>query len=632
MTRKKNDITHITGKNRVHLMKPVTTVDSRGRIKTKLVPARPSPKKRVSTASASAKVRRRTYESDHSDEEEDTIIPQPPLSGDQDAEIPRTKDSNEYMADWLPKMNIYLDYLVAREAVPDPLSCSYCATGISESWWRCTECLGSPVYCGDCCRLLHFSHPLHRVEELKKGYFSPSWLWRSGVYVNLCAERHCTPTGRPDSSGLLDDEKLNDGDDDIQTDWNVNDDFSFGAKPPKRHVYGMKVLVVVHTNGVHHVPFHTCECLDAPDPEFQLLKMGFYPASSKDVRTVFTFSMLDEYVLETLECFTSTHHYYSKLRRLTNYSFPDTVPDRARELRRVGRQWLRLNDLARHGFSHTQKTPEKGSMALFCAACPQPGINLPDDWEEDTEKWKYTRSFVADGNFTCIHRKQRERDSPEVHLKHGEGYMVSPVEYGKHLATAQETNETPTCHEHRAIADKSKVRKGLDVTGIGAVACMRHGAFAPGSVVDFQKGERQINIDYALSEAIKLSNTDNIKRVIFAYDINCQYSKRALDRLRDGEFLELREDIVFVFGIGLFHVHGHQESCLARYSLSFIEGAGNSAGEILESLWAVVNELARSTSTMTLAHRLEILDALFGDINWKKMLGIGEWNSKLCTF
>ena len=48
----------------------------------------------------------------------------------------------------------------------------------------------------------------------------------------------------------------------------------------------------------------------------------------------------------------------------------------------------------------------------------------------------------------------------------------------------------------------------------------------------------QINIDYALSEAIKLSNTDNIKRVIFAYDINCQYSKRALDRLRDGEFLE----------------------------------------------------------------------------------------------
>lgn len=25
----------------------------------------------------------------------------------------------------------------------------------------------------------------------------------------------------------------------------------------------------------------------------------------------------------------------------------------------------------------------RGEMALFCAACPQPGINLPDGWEAD---------------------------------------------------------------------------------------------------------------------------------------------------------------------------------------------------------------------------------------------------------
>jgi hypothetical protein len=33
-------------------------------------------------------------------------------------------------------------------------------------------------------------------------------------------------------------------------------------------------------------------------------------------------------------------------------------------------------------------TPEggPGSLAFFCVTCPQPGINLPDNWEEDDNK------------------------------------------------------------------------------------------------------------------------------------------------------------------------------------------------------------------------------------------------------
>lgn len=34
------------------------------------------------------------------------------------------------------------------------------------------------------------------------------------------------------------------------------------------------------------------------------------------------------------------------------------------------------------------------------------------------------------------------------------------------------------------------LKKGYDATGVVAVACARHGCFAPGSVVDMQKGER----------------------------------------------------------------------------------------------------------------------------------------------
>jgi hypothetical protein len=34
------------------------------------------------------------------------------------------------------------------------------------------------------------------------------------------------------------------------------------------------------------------------------------------------------------------------------------------------------------GYQEDEDPPLDGSMALFCPACPQPGINLPEDWKE----------------------------------------------------------------------------------------------------------------------------------------------------------------------------------------------------------------------------------------------------------
>ncbi|EAU86504.2 hypothetical protein CC1G_10226 [Coprinopsis cinerea okayama7 len=602
------------GKGRAKLMKAKLVLTKAGRRKVEFVPVKSTPSPTKSVHGSPSPKRRKTG---HQDAMQDGgVFVQFQDNGDADAPK-KSMDSNDYMLEWIPKERLYLDEIIKREAPPSSLVCDSCGSEESPSWWRCRDCTACSLSCFHCFRSLHDHLPFHRVETLSEHHFSPSWLWHCGVYINLCIHNVCRSDDTPNFSTSSSDEETGHIDD--EQDWLDADDCSFGAKPRGRILHGMKVVTVVHGNGVHHLPFLYCSCLDAPEPEVQMLRLGFYPATSKDIRTVFTFSMLDEYLLETIECYTSTHHYYSKLRRLTNEPYPDTVADRTRELRRVGRQWRKLKELKRHGYGHRTEEPGKGDLALFCAACPQPGVNLPEDWKQDKDDWKYTRSFVADGNFTCIHRKQKNSDV-EVGLKNGEGYMTETRRYRKHLATAKETSEAPTCHEHRAIADKSKVRKGLDATGIGAIACMRHGAFAPGSVVDFQKGERQVNMDYALSEALKLSNMEDIRRVIFAYDINCQYSKKLFERLHTGEYLELDESLVFIFGIGLFHVHGHQEACLPRYSLTFIRGAGVSAGEILESLWAVINEVARCTSTMTLAHRLEVLDAIIADSNWKKML------------
>jgi hypothetical protein len=34
------------------------------------------------------------------------------------------------------------------------------------------------------------------------------------------------------------------------------------------------------------------------------------------------------------------------------------------------------------GYQAEQEQIPDGSMAIFCPACPQPGINLPDNWKE----------------------------------------------------------------------------------------------------------------------------------------------------------------------------------------------------------------------------------------------------------
>ncbi|TEB18055.1 hypothetical protein FA13DRAFT_1758863 [Coprinellus micaceus] len=298
-------------------------------------------------------------------------------------------------------------------------------------------------------------------------------------------------------------------------------DTTYGSSPEGRKLDGNSVLVVIHTNGVHHLPFVKCCCMET--------------------RTVFTFELLDLYLAETLECHTATHSFYSKLRRLTNESFPSSVPDRYRELLRVGRQWRNIKELIFFA--------GEGELALFCAACPQPGINLPKSWWSDPEQWVYTRVNVMDGNFVCIHRMLKNQEGDLVWLKgNGKGFMTSKGPYDAYLENAVETK-------------RGKAYKGCDASGIGAAACGRQEpSFQP----------PQMNMDYCWTKSVQYGRMKDAPHLLYLYDINCQYP----------------------------------ESCLARFSPSFISGAGRVGGEILESLWSTTND---------------VLDANLNDSNTKKI-------------
>ena len=91
-----------------------------------------------------------------------------------------------------------------------------------------------------------------------------------------------------------------------------------------------------------------------------------------------------------------------------------------------------------------------GSMAIFCPACPQPGINLPDDWKERYTSYEFIQksrllllrneliqAFIMDGNFSAEHMKCRTKEA-DVPLYKGVAFMADPVSYNAHLHSGHE--------------------------------------------------------------------------------------------------------------------------------------------------------------------------------------------------
>jgi hypothetical protein len=177
----------------------------------------------------------------------------------------------------------------------------------------------------------------------------------------------------------------------------------FLPQAPTHDGSGNEFLTIVHTNGFHSLPVVWCNCnVGHEDRDLQLLDVQLYPATYDKVKTVFTFACLDDYRLANLECKTSHYQYHQKLRRSTCPEYPDCVPKRYNELRRVSRQWRNLK--YRKWFWIFKQGPgSRGEMALFCAPCPQPGVNLGDDWEQDYRanplaSMAYCRAVIIDNH------------------------------------------------------------------------------------------------------------------------------------------------------------------------------------------------------------------------------------------
>ncbi|KAI0310077.1 hypothetical protein OF83DRAFT_1071117, partial [Amylostereum chailletii] len=86
------------------------------------------------------------------------------------------------------------------------------------------------------------------------------------------------------------------------------------------------------------------------------------------------------------------------------------------------------------------------------------------------------------------------------------------------------------CHNYRARNKGNLDWQNLNVTGVIACCCARHGCIVSKCIAVLQKGEKQKNVDYIVHNTLH-HNMDGIQRVLLMYDIMCQYGVYVMNGL-----------------------------------------------------------------------------------------------------
>ncbi|KAF8074792.1 hypothetical protein FPV67DRAFT_1409041 [Lyophyllum atratum] len=157
-----------------------------------------------------------------------------------------------------------------------------------------------------------------------------------------------------------------------------------------------------------------------------------------------------------------------------------------------------------------------GQCAVMCPACPQPGINLPANWEmaPEDKKFLYALFIGIDANFRLKRRvvSSEERDPS---LGGGWAFFVEESGYKEYL-------EARDCVTHDAVNKPDREARGLAASGAGTIDCSCHDFKHPLGVGDLQKGERYLNMDYLFFGSLR---DTSIQMIVVSYDTVCQWHK-----------------------------------------------------------------------------------------------------------
>ncbi|TDL15288.1 hypothetical protein BD410DRAFT_732930, partial [Rickenella mellea] len=493
------------------------------------------------------------------------------------------------LVEWTRQRDEYLDELLRLDGLgsyPSPMSCRSCG---QEGLCRCLDCFDGPILCKSCMCSKHPLNPLHRVELWTGDYFEKSSLHALGFVLQLGHRDDDIPCPYPSPS----------------------------SEP----------MTVIDTSGIHTIQVVFCDCpTRCLSRRIQLLRVRWWPATIDRPQTVTTFRALDTFTQLTLQSKINMYDFYLALTHLTDNTDTKALKYRYKEFNRCVREFLHIHTAKRGARGHDPggiPLTQAGECAVECPACPHPGRNLPDGWQDTPEKdrFKYALFLAMDANFRLKSKDRGVRDSP---LGDGWAYFVPTNPFKEHVANYVDQPEMNTCESKLRAVDHANVRgdQRLLVNGVGGVNCSRHALNRRIGFGDLQRGEKFCNMDYFVLSTL---HGVQVKTLYLSYDIACQWFVNLPTRVEEYPLrLQISPDLVIIVAVPKLHLVGHGPKCQSIYSFNFLPGSARTCGESIEQIWSGQNAVAMSTREMNPGFRQDTLDTHLGAWNFRKVVGLGK--------
>ena len=129
-------------------------------------------------------------------------------------------------------------------------------------------------------------------------------------------------------------------------------------------------------------------------------------------------------------------------------------------------------------------------------------------------------------------------------------------------------------------------------------------------------------MDYSICQVLQQFSNHN--QALIIYDICCQWIMHFREQVSTLEWLKMSDLLDIIGVVGKWHLAAHIPSCFLKFTLNFVEGATQVDGEIMETLWSGLDEVAGLSQAMSLAHYQETIDEYMNDSNWRKIVRIDQ--------
>ncbi|KAF4564770.1 hypothetical protein EYR36_002709 [Pleurotus pulmonarius] len=349
-------------------------------------------------------------------------------------------------------------------------------------------------------------------------------------------------------------------------------------------------------DGIHLVDIVFCHCFlgSLSTRREQLLHGRLLLASFKVPQAAFTFELLETFHGLTLQSKISAYDFYRSVKHKSDNTGMEPMPDYYERFLDAMRVYRNIKMLKRAGRGHHPggvHTTTTGECAVECPACPHPGRNIPENWDQlpDALGWKHSLILTMDMNFRL---KNCERlIINDVSLSDGWGHWVPLSPYHEYVTVHAQDADTNLCDSHWRAINQANLKRssGYVATGVGGIICGRHGLVRRNGLGDLQKGERYANMDFIFFQSILNSP---FCRLLLSYDIVCQYSCNLFQRMKQlPSTLQLPERLTkrFSFVVPKFHLYGHGMQCQLCYSGNLLRWSAQSDLEDPERWWAHIN-------------------------------------------